>query len=311
MSATESGGSAELWAVVVTYRRPEALEQMLSTVAEQSRQPDHMLVVDNDADAEVAAASARAGATYVDAGGNIGPAGGVALAMSQVVDRAGPDDWIVCLDDDDPPWRDDLFEILWEFAHRQLRIDPMTACVGSLGGVYRRELGIFRRLEDQELVGAVPVDYVGGNVFPMYRCRAVKEVGTFDPRLFWGFEEGEYGLRLRKAGRSLYVCGGLALDYREHTGQLNRRSTDVRSAPNKAAWRRYYGVRNAVVLGKRYGRFWTPLLVGLGGALRGVVGLARLGRPMSEVVLPARGALDGLIGRLGLTVDPGFNRKVD
>lgn len=310
MTASTAPKGAELWAVVVTFRRPDVLERMLAAVSRQTRCPDHLVVVDNDADPAVVAAAQRAGATYLDSGGNVGPAGGVALAMAHVLEHAGPDDWLLCLDDDDLPWRDDLVEILWGFAHDQVRADPATAAVGGVGGFYRRELGIFRRPEDEELVGAVPVDVLAGGRLPMYRCQAIGEVGTFDRRLFWGFEEGEYGLRLRQAGRSLYVNGDVLLDWRRTAGELSRRSVKVRSAPNKAAWRRYYGVRNAVVLAKQYGKFWTPLLVAAGGIVRGVLGLARMRRPMHEVLLPLRGALDGLFGRLGRTVDPGSNRKV-
>lgn len=302
---------AELWAVVVTYRRPQVLEAMLAAVHGQTMKPDHLVVVDNDNDQRVAELAERAGATYLNSGGNVGPAGGVAFAMRHVIDRAGPDDWLLCLDDDDLPWRDDLIEAMWHFAHRQASLDPATAGVGGVGGVYRRELGIFRRPEDEELVGAVAVDVLAGGRLPFYRCQAIREVGTFDPRLFWGFEEGEYGLRLRQVGRSLYINGSVALDWRRTAGELNRRSVTVKSASNKAAWRRYYGVRNAVVLAKRYGKFWTPPLVAAGGAIRGVRGLAAMRRPMTEVLLPLRGAIDGLAGRLGRTVDPSGNRKTD
>ncbi len=309
MTLSNVPDGAELWAVVVTFRRPDVVERMLAAVAAQTQQPDHLIVVDNDDDNRVAEVARRAQATYLGSGGNLGPAGGVALAMEHVIERAGPDDWLLCLDDDDPPWRDDLVEVLWEFAHDQLRTDHATAGVGGLGGVYRRELGIFRRPEDEELVGAVPVDVIAGGRLPMYRCKAIREVGLFDKRLFWGFEEGEYGLRLRKAGLSLYVNGDIALDWRRTVGELSRRSSTVKSAPDKAAWRRYYGVRNAVVLAVRYGKFWTPPLVAAGGAVRGVLGLTRMGRPLREVVLPVRGAIDGLLGRLGRRVDPGSNRK--
>ena len=39
----------------------------------------------------------------------------------------------------------------------------------------------------------------------MYRCGALRRVGVFDESLFFGFEEGEFGQRLRQAGYSIYA----------------------------------------------------------------------------------------------------------
>jgi len=293
-----------LWAAIVTYRRPVELAAMLAALARQTMRVHQLVVVDNGSDPSVREAAAAAGAIYLDSGGNLGPAGGVALAMGYVLQRAGAADWLLLLDDDDPPVLDDAVEHLWRFGQRQLAFDSRTAAVGATGGRYDRRLGIFRRLEDSELTGPVAVDVIGGGHLPMYRCAVMREVGVFDRSLFFGFEEGEYGLRLRKAGYSLYADGERWLAERAANNELNVRSSSVRTSPAKAAWRRYYGVRNATILAWRYGKLWTPLVVAPGGAAKGVVALLRTRRPLPEVWLPVRGGLEGLLKRGGRTINP-------
>ena len=295
--------------MVVTYARPAILESMLCALERQSRPVDHLLIVDNDSDPRVAAIAAAHEAEYLDSGDNIGPAGGVALGMQRVLTQASDDDWILCVDDDDEPTDDDLIRKLWLFAQEQTRADPRVAGVAEEGSVYRRQLGIFRRLDDEELTGVVDLDVLFGCSFPMYRLGAVREVGLFDAELFWGFEEGEYGLRVRAAGYRLCAPGPVFLQSRALWDGKGGASREGRTSPDKAAWRRYYSIRNSTVLAKRYGGPIAPLVASVGGAAKSVVALTRTRRPLREVALAPRAAVDGLTGRLGRRVDPGRNHK--
>lgn len=308
-STDEPTTEARLFAAVVTYHRPEELAAMLSALRGQTKAVSELVVVDNGSDRASRSLALEAGATYIDPGGNLGPAGGVARAMKHVLPNANDNDWLVLLDDDDPPEADDILEYLWQFAQTQWALEPRTAAVGEVGGRYNSRLGIFRRLEDHEIVGAVPVDVIGGGHLPMYRCGALRQVGVFDEGLFFGFEEGEFGLRLRQAGYALYADSQTWLSRRSRSGRLGRASRSVRTPLKKAAWRRYYGVRNATLIAWRYGGLGAPLLVALGGAVKGVYALARTRRPPAEVLLPVRGALDGLLRREGRTINPSRSVK--
>lgn len=303
------GSEGDLWAAVVTYERLPELAVMLESLSRQTKHVDHLVVVDNASDKRVRELALQYGAHYIDSGDNVGPAGGVANAMEYVLAHASDDDWLVLLDDDNPPEDEGLLACVWALAHERLAVDPVTGAAGLLGGRYRRGLGIWRRLEDEELVGAVPVDVIGGGYLPMYRCAVIRQVGTFDRSLFFGFEEGEFGQRLRSRGYTMYADGARWLAYRATVGEVGVRSSSVRTSPRKAAWRRYYGVRNATVIARRYGRPWTPPLVASGGAVLGFRALVRARRPFAEVWLPVRGAVDGLLGRMGRTVDPNRNTK--
>lgn len=306
---SQDKGSARLFAAVVTYRRPDELAHMLGAVKRQTKPVSELVVVDNGSDEASRRLALDAGATYLDPGGNLGPAGGVATAMRHVLTHANDGDWLVMLDDDDPPRADDLLARLWDFAQAQAAIDPLTAAVGELGGRYDPRMGIFRRVAACEIVGAVPVDVIGGGHLPMYRCGALRRVGVFDESLFFGFEEGEFGQRLRQAGYSIYADARLWQEWRADTTAQGGAHQATRTSPHKAAWRRYYGVRNATLIAWRYGDFGAPLLVALGGAAKGVFALASTRRPPREVLLPLRGALDGLLRRRGRPINPSRSVK--
>jgi len=151
MSSAIGEGSVfagELWAAVVTYNRVPELGVMLESLSRQTKQVDHLVVVDNASDKRVRELALQYGAHYIDSGGNVGPAGGVANAMDHVLAHASDDDWLLLLDDDNPPEDDDLLAGIWALAHDRLAVDSRTGAAGLLGGRYRRNLGIFRRLED-------------------------------------------------------------------------------------------------------------------------------------------------------------------
>lgn len=298
-----------LWAIVVTYRRPAALAEMLSKIAEQSRAPDHVIVVDNDSDPDVRRTADAIGAIYLDARDNLGPAGGIALGMKHVLAEAADDEWVVLFDDDDPPPTDDLLETLESFAAECVARDPRTGAVGLSGARYDRRWGVFRRVPDAELRGPVAVDYIGGGQFPLYSCEAIRACGVPDPGFFFGFDDAEYGLRLRRRGFALFVPGELWQAQRMRHGRVGLNTVDLRTGDQTAAWRRYYGVRNTTLIASRYGTAFALIWVAKAGALRGCAALVRARRPLREVLLPLRGSIDGLLGRTGRTVDPGANDK--
>lgn len=297
-------------AVITTYNRPRDLEVMLRAVATQTRPPDILVVVDNASNDAVRRVVMDAGAEYVDAGTNSGPAGGFSMGVDVLLPRLIDFEpaWIVMLDDDDPPHSPHLFERLLTFACAQTQADPSTAAVGVRGARWDRARCRTRRIPDRMLRGPVSVDVIGNNQFPLYRALALSEVGAFDRSLFWGFEELDLGLRLRSAGYSLYVDGDV---WREERSQASRvglseaaARRDVLASRQTAPWRTYYASRNRVVVSMRYAprlaAARATIRAGFGGAVQARV---RGGSP-AEVLLPLRGAMDGLLGHMGRVVDP-------
>jgi hypothetical protein len=228
----------------------------------------------------------------------------VALAMGRLLPEAADDDWIVLFDDGEPPGTEELAE-MEEFAGRMRAADPRLGAVGGVGATFDWARGRVVRVPDHRLDGPVPVDYIGSGQLPLYRVRAVREVGVFKPELFFGFEELEYGLRLRAAGWSLYVDGDR---WRAGRQLLGRLEVAGRPAVGFAAttWRDYYRLRNLIAIllgaGRRGAAVRVSLLVGL---LKPLANAPRQpGRSLARLRLNWRACRDGWAGRLGRTVEP-------
>jgi GT2 family glycosyltransferase len=302
-----------LHGVLVTYHRPGDLVAMLDGLAQQERRLDTLVVVDNDpgeSAREVLAKQVTAGTpegtaiTYVAAGTNLGPAGGTALGMRHVLAHAGDRDWLVALDDDNPPRTPSVLGDLERFATRLRDDDPRVGGVGLVGGRFSPALGRGVRVPDSELSGAVPADWIGGNNLPVYSVHAIRTVGVFDERLFFGFDDLEYGLRLRGAGFDLYAHGTLRYGERAATGRL---ALDVRPdrTVGDATWRRYYSLRNLLhILHQRGDRRGEARLIAraLGKPVANLPRQPRLS--VADPALNSRAILDAYRGRMGLTVRP-------
>ena len=304
---TSNISAMALLGVLVTYRRPSELASSLSRLAEQSRRLDRLVVVDNDAGPATRSIVEGSGGTaeYVAAPENLGFAGGVELGMRTVLSEAADGDWIVVFDDDDPaPSRDSLAG-LESFAREVTAHDATTAAVGIHGARFDWRRGRIRRVPDEELTGAVAVDYVGGNALPFYRVAAVRDVGPFLADLFFGLSEVEYGLRLRRAGYALYADGAAWQRARERAGRMGR-SGDPSVLLSEPGWRRYYTLRNGIYVLRRFGRRGTALrltvVVGIGKPLANLPFTPR--RAVEHLRLNARAIRDGWRGAMGRRLAP-------
>lgn len=300
MSASQERAPA-LHAIVVTYRRPETLFATLDAYGRQREAPDTTLIVDNGADTEVGRlATERPSTTYLKMHSNAGPAGAIAAGMAHVLGSAGPDDWVLLIDDDDPPPLADALSRLREYSQT---VPADVAAVGLTGTRFDRTRGRLRRVMDHELDALTDVDCIAGGQMPLYRLRAIRAVGVFDPGLFFGLEELEYGLRLRRAGWRIVVPADLTLAVREVHGRLNL-GTFARSPVDHPDWRRYYSARNLVVIAAGHGTWVAPMVVvcrSLSNALR----FAVVHRRMRTALRIVQGTFDGCVRRMGLRVLPG------
>jgi glycosyltransferase involved in cell wall biosynthesis len=297
--------------VLVTYRRPEALPETLRRVTGQTRPPDTLVVVDNDPDASARASVEATGRTgcatavsYVAAGANLGPAGGIALGMRQVLAGAADDDWILVLDDDDPPPSLDLVADLVRFGDG-LRADrPDLGGVGTCGARFQPARARSVRVPDDELAGAVPADWMGSGQFPLYSVRAVRTVGVFDEALFFGFDDLEFGLRLSAAGFPIYAHGELWRTSRAALGRLDFDASPSRDL-GEPTWRRYYSLRNLVYILRKQGHDRAAARLVARSAGKVLYNLPRQPRLAARhLALNARAVTDAYRGRMGLTVPP-------
>jgi GT2 family glycosyltransferase len=219
--------------------------------------------------------------------------------MEHVLSHAVDTDWVCVLDDDDP--LPDT-AILADHAGDAAAAPATTAGVGAAGARFDWSKG--------RLVPVEPppgrwdaVDYLKSNWCPLYRVAALRTVGTFEPRLFFGFDDLEYGLRLRAAGWDLRA---------DPHGRTVREATagpSWRIGP--VDWRRYYSLRNLVWLLRTHHRSGVAarvaLTVGMAKPLANLV--VEPGAAWAHLRLGVRASIDGWRGTLGRTVTPDAARR--
>ena len=196
-------------AVVVAYGAPENLTSCLESLADTVP----IVVVDNSGNPSTAKIAESAGATYVDAGANIGFGAAVNVALKALRNGASHDILLVnpdafvstsavhalisCLDahghervaaaspklvgEDGAPER-----VVWPFP------SPWRAWIDALG------LG--RRLPARH-------SFVVGAVL-LLRGQAIEDVGPFDERFFLYSEETDWQRRALRAGWTSMLCTG-------------------------------------------------------------------------------------------------------
>lgn len=298
-----------LFGVLVTFRRPDALAETLQVVAAQTRPIDHLVVVDNDPSPrtrEVVETFAPL-AEYLPAPENLGAAGGIVLGMERVLREAADRDVVVILDDDDPPPGVDVFELLWSFRAEVGATDDHVGAVGMIGVRFDHRRGRVVWVSDDELAAnrVVSVDAIGGGLIPLYSVAAIRDVGLPRADLFFGFDDFEFGLRLRAAGWSMYCLGPLFLRARAGLGELNMDVVPSRML-GPVSWRRYYSLRNLIWLLRDQGNTTAAARVavvsGFAKPLANMLVTPRLG--WSHLCQNARAVRDGWTGRLGRTVEP-------
>ncbi len=223
--------------------------------------------------------------------------------MRRILEDADDDDWILTLDDDDPPRTPELLEELERFAEEMRIEDPRLGGVGMVGGRFDPNRGRFLTVGDDELVGPVRSSWVGGNQLPCYRASAVREVGVFDERLFINFEELDYGLRLEDKGYTLYAHGDLWRRERAHYGRTNPQLAPSRQLGD-VSWRRYYSTRNLIFL-MRHRRPSVALRISLVNIAKPLYNLPRSPRLAWEHLrLNTRAVIDAYLGNMGRTLAP-------
>ena len=298
-----------LHAILVTYRRGPQLREYLEKLARQSRQFDTLTVIDNDPELSaqwVSETTLLAATTlaYVATGENIGPAGGIALGMERVLEFADDDDWIITLDDDDPPEDDTVIAELERFGNEMRTSDSTVGGVGLVGGRFEERLGRFVPILDEELAGPVDSSWIGGNNFPFYSVRAVRQVGTFDQRFFINMEELDYGLRMNTNGFRIVAHGDLWYEERRRRSRLDLDRAPTRTL-GEPSWRRYYSLRNLLLVLLDRGHEIAALRVALRSVAKPTVNVWRSPRRSClHLRLNIRAIRDAATGRTGRTVEP-------
>lgn len=293
-------------AFLTTCNRPDRLRRALEKTLAQTRPPELLLVIDNGDPGIVEPAVADLlgpRVVYHSMGENAGPAGASAYALERLAGLGF--DWIGWGDDDTPPKTPDTLERLLRLAESA---PPDVGGVGAVGARFDWRRGELVRLADHELSGVIEVDGIGSGLQLVTRRELLARVGLPDRRLFFGFYDPEYCLRVRRAGYRLWVDGELMRTYRELAGRMDlelRRSVRPANPPDRL-WRRYYVTRNYIHMMRR--TFDRPDLARREAAKALLRTVTAWGRGPGYAIpfgrLQLAGVVDGYRGRLGRTVTP-------
>ncbi|WP_235529694.1 glycosyltransferase [Nocardioides sp. Soil774] len=291
--------------VVVTHNRADLLARLLDGLAAQTRAADAVIVVDNassDHTADVLAARTDLPLQVIEQD-NLGGAGGFHRGVRAAYDRGFDRVWLV--DDDVVPApaclaalmavdedcliavREDLAGTLVEKAavefdlRNPLAIRPKRSTVDSTYA---------DRASMPELVEVQNVAFEGF----MARRDVITEIGFPDPAFFIFFDDAEYAVRARRAGRRIWAVRDAVLV----------RQLEFNQQHDLAGWKGFYMYRNLFVVHLRHGEnalvrlkpWLITLVVVLLSPLRG-------GRAEARNVIRAMASARGM-RRLSATARP-------
>jgi GT2 family glycosyltransferase len=257
--------------VLITFRRRDALVEHLRILAAQTSPLTSLLVVDNDDDAAIRElvetdTAAATEVNYLGIAGNPGPAGGIAAGINEVLRQRGDGEWLVLLDDDDPPPRKNTLEALAEVTSELAERRSDFGGVGLWGSSLER----VGRLRAATGTSPEPVAYLPGGACPHYGIGALRTVGGPDPELFFGFDDLDLGMALTRSGVSIW-SSGLARDHGWARMVEGRTASRAVEAPT---WRRYYSLRNLILVLRRNKRTGSAIAMSLAaGVAKPIVNL--------------------------------------
>jgi GT2 family glycosyltransferase len=295
-------------AFVITYKRPKVLVQTIQSIFKQTLVPEKLLIVDNDPEQSAQSVLSELEGLpieYHSVGYNSGPAGGAYEGLKHLFEQGYQ--WVLWLDDDDPPRFEDQLEVLVSNVIRNQHVTNL-GMTGSVGQLYSNKKGEIIRISDEMLVPGndIEVDQIAGNMFP-FVSRKVFEAGVLpDSQLFFGFEDLDFGLRVQNAGFKIIISGKEMYRHREFSGRLNFKRSVYTEKQVSTLWREYYGMRALVkILTRVRPNFMALCRISLKCIMKIFIGFkfgVKYGIVNSKYIF--LGYLHGIVNKKGLTILP-------
>lgn len=230
-------------AFIITRDRIKHLEHTIQELQQQTVPPSLILIVDNsekEHTREQYADYKVEGIQYLHTGYNAGPAGGAHIGLKTLFEQGY--EWVMWVDDDDPPKFRDLTESLVKIIdnHQQIRL----GMVGAVGEKFNKNAAKTIRFRDDELKGYLRADTISGNMFPLVNRKVYEEGLLPDKDLFFGYEDLDFGLLLKRKNWEILVSGELHLRHRELAGRIGLKRSIYQRKKMSSVWREYYSTRS-------------------------------------------------------------------
>lgn len=256
---SDATGTESVAVVIVTFNRADLLVGMLDALAQQTRQPDAIFVIDNASSDHTAEVLGRNDlplkiTTLPD---NVGGAGGFHLGVRQAYDAGFDRIWLV--DDDVVPAPDCLATLMAqdEACLMSVREDTAGRLVEKAATHFdlRNPLAIKPKRTMVEtdfgtrgaMPDRVPLENVAFEGF-MVRRDVIEAIGLPDPSYFIFYDDCDYAIRARRAGFTIWAVRDAVLV----------RQLDFDQQHDLAGWKGFYMFRNLFVVHFRYGE--NPLV---------------------------------------------------
>lgn len=233
---------------IMTYERAPILEETIQILFSQTVPLEKILIVDNSVSCDTEVLIKKMNnpkVIYHRVGYNSGPAGAASIGLRILADQGY--DWIYWGDDDDPPFFDDTFEILIKTALS----DPKCGCVGSVGQFFNRKTGFIKRVPDElfQKETIMSVDTIAGGMSKIVNGRMINHLNIFpDEKLFYGFEELDFDIKIKSAGYSLLVNSNFFLKHRLKFNRVGLPNRKYQKKSKAGLYREYYSTRNILYI---------------------------------------------------------------
>jgi glycosyltransferase involved in cell wall biosynthesis len=228
---------------IMTYERPEILASTIAKVFAQSMAPQKLVIVDNSESEKTKILIESIDdprLEYVAVGYNAGPAGAAKVGLQRLASEGY--EWIYWGDDNDPPnGRDTLKD--------ELNLAEQTTNVGIIGEVgvhFNKYTGRTSGYKNKELQKIMDADAVAGGRQMIVSKKAVDAGILPTEKLFFGFEELDFCIKVKKAGFRIIFDGEKMKAGRSEQGNHDPnykwRGKTIQQADK--IWRQYYSSRN-------------------------------------------------------------------
>ncbi len=241
--------NSDFAAFVMTYERPEILLRTIKILQGQSFPPSFIYVVDNSESRtteDAVKGIITKNIEYFRVGYNSGPAGAAAIGLQELANRGYK--WIYWGDDDNPPFDKAVFEKQFNELQKLGTGEQKIGILGGKGGCLNKLTGRIETFSNEELKKQkfLEVDFIPGGGSMLVNATVVKKKVIPDEKLFFGFEEFDFCLRIKKRGYKLIVNTEIWLEENYKAGNTDQKFKWRGSnfGRDELLWRDYYSGRN-------------------------------------------------------------------
>jgi len=241
------------------------LLKTIDNLREQTFPPELILIIDNSISRKTEILLKKQSLNnleYIRVGYNSGPAGASKIGLEKLTELGY--DWIYWGDDDNTPRDNSVFENLFEGIKELQDKRVNLGIFGGKGGHFNKFNGRIQSLSNKELKESkyVEVDSVPGGHTMLVNSEVIKAGALPDEKLFFGFEEFDFCLKVKNKGFKNYVDTQSWLNVRKKSNlvQDNYRWTGKSFGSEENLKREFYSVRNLLSIFFKNG-FIFPFLI--------------------------------------------------